>query len=65
MAWILDEFSESLSDPAAIFHALFIDDFLDETEDVQPAILTVAVKLYLTAEDGNDRLRRVISLATN
>jgi hypothetical protein len=67
MAWILGEYAENLSDPAAIFNALFLDDFVDETEDVQLAILTAVVKFYLNSEgeEGDEILRRVLNLATN
>jgi vesicle coat complex subunit len=61
LAWILGEYSDSLSDPSAVFNALF----LDESEDVQLGILTATVKFYFNSEDGDDLLRRVISLATN
>jgi hypothetical protein len=65
LAWIIGEYSDSLSDPVAIFNALFLDDFADEPQDVQLAILTAVVKFYLNSDEGDDLLRRVLSIATN
>jgi hypothetical protein len=67
MSWILGEYCGSIGDPASIFNAMFVDEFVDETEDVQLAVLTAVVKFYLQSDDADadELLRKVLNLATN
>jgi hypothetical protein len=65
MVWILGEYSDSIANSGDLISSLFLDEFADETADVQLAILTAVVKYYLINDDGDDMLRRVIGLATN
>lgn len=65
MIWILGEYAEQIGNAGDLLQALFIDDFCEETTDVQLAILTAVVKYYLTCENGDNMLRKVINMATN
>ncbi|KAH0790090.1 Adaptin N terminal region family protein [Histomonas meleagridis] len=65
MVWILGEYAEDIGNAGELLDALFIDNFCEETPDVQLAILTAVVKYYLVSEDGDDMLRRIINMATN
>ncbi|OHT13390.1 Adaptin N terminal region family protein [Tritrichomonas foetus] len=65
MVWILGEYAEQIGNSGDLINALFLDDFCEETSDVQISIITAVVKYYLTCEGGDDMLRRVINMATN
>ena len=65
MIWILGEYAEDIGNAGELLDALFIDNFCDETPDVQLSILTAVVKYYLVSEDGDELLRKVITMATN
>jgi hypothetical protein len=67
MAWILGEYCHAIGHPASIFNAMFVDEFVDETEDVQLAVLTAVVKFYLQSDDADadELLQKVLNLATN
>lgn len=65
MIWILGEYAEEIGNAGDLLDALFIDNFCDETPDVQLSILTAVVKYYLVSEDGDDLLRKVINMAMN
>jgi len=64
LVWILGEYAESIGNAGDLLEALFIDEFPDEPADVQLAVLTAVVKYYLTADDGDEMLRKVIKMAT-
>lgn len=64
MVWILGEYADNIGNAGELLDALFLDDFIDESPDVQLAILTAVVKYYLIADDGDEMLRKVIKLAT-
>ncbi|OHT17575.1 Adaptin N terminal region family protein [Tritrichomonas foetus] len=67
MVWILGEYAAQIGNAGTPL-ALFLDDFCEETADVQLSIITAVVKYYLICEetsDGDDMLRRVINMATN
>lgn len=66
MVWILGEYAEMITNAADLIDGLFIEDFPNETPDVQLAILTAVVKFFLSfPEEGNDLLQHVINIATN
>ena len=64
MVWILGEYADSIGNAGELLEAWFIDDFPDESPDVQLAILTAVVKYYLIVDDGDEILRKVIKMAT-
>jgi vesicle coat complex subunit len=50
---------------AELIESLFLDDFLEESTDVQHTILTTLVKFFmLHPEDGQEMFTRVLSFAT-
>jgi vesicle coat complex subunit len=66
MVWILGEYSHIITNAAELMDELFLDDFLEEATDVQLSILTAVVKFFLSNPDeGQDMLKRVLSLATS
>ncbi|KAK8887195.1 hypothetical protein M9Y10_038233 [Tritrichomonas musculus] len=65
MVWILGEYSQQIGNAGDLLSALFLDDFCEETSDVQLAILTAVVKYYLYCEGGDEMLRKVLNMATN
>lgn len=64
MVWILGEYADNIGNAGDLLEAWFIDDFADESPDVQLAILTAVVKYYLITDDGDEILRKVIKTAT-
>jgi vesicle coat complex subunit len=65
MVWILGEYSRMITNAAELIESLFLEDFLEESTDVQLAILTASVKFFLlNPEEAQDMLSRVLSFAT-
>ena len=65
MAWVLGQYSENITNAGDLLDQLFLDSFLDEPTDVQLAIMTAIVKVYLTnPDDGKELVIKVLSLAT-
>lgn len=66
MVWILGEYAERIGNSGDLLDTLFIDDFMEDTPDVQLAILTAIFKIYLVeGEEVQDILQRVILMATS
>lgn len=66
MVWILGEYADRIGNVGDLIDANFIDDYLEETPDVQLAILTAVFKYFLVdQEDGQDLLQQVITMSTS
>jgi vesicle coat complex subunit len=64
MVWILGEYLQMITNAAELIESLFFDDFLEESTNVQHAIMTAAVKIFMfNHEDGQEILTRVLSFA--
>jgi AP-1 complex subunit beta-1 len=65
MVWIVGEYGHRI-DNAVDLMLHFSENFNDESKDVQMAILTASVKLYLRLEDdAEDLVTKVLKLATD
>jgi AP-1 complex subunit beta-1 len=65
MVWIVGEYGHRI-DNAVDLMLHFSENFIDESKDVQMAILTASVKLYLRLEDdAEDLVTKVLKLATD
>ena len=66
MVWILGEYADRIGNAGDLIDSLFLDDFLEDTPDVQLAIITAAFKYFLVDnEGGQEMLQRVITMATS
>jgi hypothetical protein len=66
MVWILGEYADRIGNAGDLIDALFLDDFLEDTPDVQLSILTAVFKYFLVdAEDGQEMFQRVITMSTS
>ena len=64
LVWILGQYCE-MQGAANLLDSVFIENFLEETTEVQLAILTAVIKTYIADPDyGADMLNRVMPLAT-
>jgi len=66
MVWILGHYASRIGNAGELIDNFFIDDFIEDTPDVQLSILTATLKYYLSnPEEGEDLLRVVFDMATN
>ncbi|KAK8900613.1 hypothetical protein M9Y10_002942 [Tritrichomonas musculus] len=66
MAWILGEYAGMITNAAEHIEAVFLENFLQEPNDVQLTTLTAIVKYYLIyPEEGQEMLKKVLTLSTN
>ena len=66
MVWILGEYADRIGNAGDLIDALFLDDFLEDTPDVQLSILTAVFKYFLVdSEDGQEMFQRVITMCTS
>ncbi|EAY19522.1 Adaptin N terminal region family protein [Trichomonas vaginalis G3] len=66
MVWIIGEYADRIGNAGDLLDAHFIDDFLEDTPDVQLAILTAVFKYFLVnQEDGQEMFQQVITMATS
>jgi hypothetical protein len=64
MIWILGEYADRIDNAGDIIDSLFLEEFLEDTPDVQLAILTAVFKYFLVKDDGEDMFQSVITMAT-
>lgn len=66
MVWIIGEYADRIGNAGDLLDANFIDDFLEDTPDVQLAVLTAVFKYFLVnQEDAQDMFQSVITMATS
>jgi AP-1 complex subunit beta-1 len=66
MIWILGEYCDRIDNAGDLIDTLFLDDFLEDTPDVQLSLLTAVFKYFLVdSEDGQDMFQRIITMATS
>lgn len=65
MVWIIGEYGQRIDNSVQLI-THFSESFKDEAKNVQMAILTAAVKLYLKLEDeAEDLVTEVLKMATD
>ena len=65
MVWIIGEYGHRIENSVELM-THFSENFKDEAKNVQMAILTVSVKLYLKLEDAAEELiSQVLNMATD
>jgi len=61
--WIFGQYPEIITNIVDLFESLFLDDFLEQTPNVQLAILTAVCKIFVYDSDStNDLLSSVIKM---
>lgn len=64
IAWILGEYAEKIDDSVKHIEA-FIENFLEEADNVKLSLLTATVKLYLKKPDeSEDLIHNILTIAT-
>lgn len=63
MVWIIGENAERIDNAGEILE-MFVDSFGDEIAEVQLALLTATVKLFLARPEGKPLMERVLKLST-
>lgn len=64
MIWIIGEYSDRIEGADQILDSFFLENFQDEPPNVQLAILTAAVKIFLSIPESQPMLETVLKYAT-
>ncbi|KAH7826863.1 Adaptor protein complex 1 (AP-1), beta subunit [Monocercomonoides exilis] len=64
MIWIIGEYADRIEESDKILESYFVETFQDEPPNVQLAILTATVKVFLAIPESQPLLQQVLKLAT-